>query len=79
VSFCNVQLPLHVYIDWLVLKIHKKSINENKIRTESLVRRHLDWVAQTLSKFKRQLKLNWHLNLHEMYIELIYTYGLIET
>jgi hypothetical protein len=32
-----------------------------------------DWVAQTLLKFKCQLKLNWHLNLLEMYIELIYT------
>jgi hypothetical protein len=25
-----------------------------------------------------QLKLNWHLNLLEMYIELIYTWGLID-
>ena len=33
----------------------------------------LDWVAQPVLKFKCQLKLNWHLNLLEMYIELIYT------
>jgi hypothetical protein len=32
-----------------------------------------DWVPQTLLKFKCQLKLNWDLNLLEMYIELIYT------
>jgi hypothetical protein len=32
-----------------------------------------DWVAQTLFNFKCQLKLNWDLNLLEMYIELIYT------
>ena len=32
-----------------------------------------DWVAQSLLKLKCQLKLNWHLNLLEMYIELIYT------
>jgi hypothetical protein len=38
-----------------------------------------DWVAQTLLVFKCQLKLNWDLNLHEMYIELIYTEYLIET
>jgi hypothetical protein len=34
---------------------------------------YLDWVAQALLKFKCQLKLNWPLNLLEMYIELIYT------
>jgi len=34
---------------------------------------HLDWVAQTLLKFKCQLKLNRDLNLLEMFIELIYT------
>jgi hypothetical protein len=38
-----------------------------------------DWVAQTLLKFKCQLKFNWELNLLEMYIELIDTKGLIET
>ena len=38
-----------------------------------------DWVAQTLLEFKCQLKLNWLLNLLEMYIELINTDGLIET
>ena len=31
-----------------------------------------NWVEQTLLKFKCQLKLNWHLNLLEMYVELIY-------
>jgi len=34
---------------------------------------YLDWVAQTLFKLKCQLRLNWDLNLPEMYIELIYT------
>ena len=38
-----------------------------------------DWVAQTFFKFKCQLKLNWHLKFLEMYMELIYTYGLIES
>ena len=33
----------------------------------------LDWIAQTLLKIRCQLKLNWDLNLLEMYIELIYT------
>ena len=33
----------------------------------------LDWVAQTFLNFKCQLKLNWHLNLLEMYMKLIYT------
>ena len=33
----------------------------------------LDCVAQTLLKYKCELKLNWHLNLLEMYTELIYT------
>jgi hypothetical protein len=32
-----------------------------------------DWVAQISIKFKHQLKLNWHLNLLEMYMKLIYT------
>jgi hypothetical protein len=36
--------------------------------------KYLDWVAQTLIKFKNQLKLNWHLKLLEMYIKIIYTY-----
>ena len=32
-----------------------------------------DCVAQTSIKFESQLKLNWHLNLLEMYMILIYT------
>ena len=32
-----------------------------------------DWVAQTSIKVKSQLKVKWHLNLLEMYMELIYT------
>jgi len=32
-----------------------------------------DWVAQTSIKFKCQLKLNRHLNLLELYMNLIYT------
>ena len=39
---------------------------------------YLDWVAQTSIKFKCQLKLNWYLNLLEMYMKFIYTEGLIE-
>jgi hypothetical protein len=38
----------------------------------------LDWVAQTMIKFKCELKLNWHLKLLEMYMKLIYTKSLIE-
>ena len=37
------------------------------------------WVAQPLVKFKCQLTLDLHLKLLEMYMKLIYTYGLIET
>jgi hypothetical protein len=31
-----------------------------------------DWIAQSSIKIKCQLKLNWYLNLLEMYINLIY-------
>jgi hypothetical protein len=40
---------------------------------------YLDWVAQTLFKFKCQSKLNWHLKLLEMVMKLIYTLSLIDT
>lgn len=40
---------------------------------------HQVWAAQTLIKFKSQVKFNWHLKLFEMYLKLIYTLGLIET
>ena len=71
---------IHPFIWRKILGTRNSNLNFSvNIIIYELFFRRLDWVAQTLVKFTCQLKLNWHLNLHEMYIELIYTYGLIET
>ena len=44
-----------------------------KINEEYNLFKHYGLVTQTLVNSKSQLKLNWHLKLFEMYIELIYT------
>ena len=51
----------------------KNTFSECPSYSVSVAYKNQDWVAQTSIKFKCQLKLNWHLNLLEMYKKLIYT------
>ena len=65
-NFVHLWIFLKYWIIHVLVFVTVCFINENKI-----VFQH--WVAQTLFKLKCQLKLNWHLKLFEMFMELIYT------